>query len=409
MSLKPIKPLKFRPGKNMIFGLLLALMPIVQPIKSALPVTMSMAIIIILLVYTLAAIFKHGRVSLSGSLFIWMFFLYRIFNHGTSAEELGTSLFVILFSLALLNGIFDTRPFFDCISFISCLAAVMIIIQSFCHYIFGFHICLLRPDLLRDGISSSAYFAQITAQLTTGMSGGIYRPSAFFIEPSAYSLYFIPALCRLIFAADDRNSSRWQAILISLGAVFSTSGIGIAVTAALWGFYALRSNLHNGKINVSRLTILAGVLIITVIIALRFQIVRQSLARIFSAADTSGYSAVQGRLGGGLIYLSRMDASTLCFGSALSADELDIYVSGIFLIILSEGIFGALLYAAMMLAIFIKAEDEYKVIAAVAIVLVVFAGLYHIHYITYYFAAILPGCSVRRKSKCILPDVKIKW
>ena len=94
-----------------IFAFLYAIIVIVQPLRSFLPVTLSMAIIIVSVPYLLFLLLTRKN-KFKNIAFVTLYAVYRIINHGTSVEELITMLFLILLATILNNNRFDFDSFF---------------------------------------------------------------------------------------------------------------------------------------------------------------------------------------------------------------------------------------------------------------------------------------------------------
>ena len=74
----------------------------------------------------------------------------------------------------------------------------------------------------------------------------MYRPPSIFLEPSHASYFMVPYLCYVLFcksSSDDMiNKKRFrEALFVTLGILFTTSGQGLTVLAACWGIWFLRS------------------------------------------------------------------------------------------------------------------------------------------------------------------------
>ena len=366
--------------------LLMALLPIIQPIKTFLPITWSMTAIIVSLPFIILNLnFRKIRVGLP-QILLFVFCAYRVINHGTTVGELGVSVFFVLFAILCADGQFDDDYFFRTTVNVSCVAAVILLLQYLVHITTGRHLIAFPPSLLRKGLEN------YEALIRTGVSFGMYRPSAFFLEPSAFGQYAIPALCFLLFSDEIDSKNRSLAALFSVGVVLSTSGIGIAMAVGIWGLYIWKTSVSNRKVKIIRLICIVLAAAVGLAFAIRLPVIQNSIARIFTAIGGESYSALQGRLGGGSYYLSQMSRDELAFGSGDTIQEqLTMYASSFYIIILSEGIVGIALFFIMLLSLFFKTEGKYRLVTFCMIILTFFTGIYNPQILAFYFAAVLPG------------------
>ena len=166
-------------------------------------------------------------------------------------------------------------------------AGIGIILQGICYYLFGFHLQLVATELLLEESHAWVRLAETGIIGVTGYASAFYRPSAFFLEPSHMFLYFVPSLFLLLLTPDMNWLKRISAVILSVGLVLSTSGMGIAVVVGAW---LLHLGFGNGKTNLLRfkhlfnkrniLRCIAFVLIF-VVIALSLPFLRYSILRIF--------------------------------------------------------------------------------------------------------------------------------
>ena len=358
------RPCKYN-GLDKLFAFLLAVIVIVQPLRSFLPVTLSMAIIIASIPYMFFSCLGRRRLSLKGTAFVAIYAIYRIVNHGTSIEECITMLFLILLAVFLSNNWFDFDDFFKWTVRISCFASVCLILQNLFHMMVNVHIPFLTMGILRDGMS------RYETLVSTGITSGAYRPSAFFLEPSAFTQYAYPILVYLLFKKSSKRNI-WCAALISVGIIASTSGMGIMLSAGLWGLFLLYNSLGTGKIKAKWL----AVSIVAVLAVLSAYIVspqlQYSVQRIFIRIDGQN-SAIQGRLGGGQYYISLLDQSEILWGTGNPGNELRLYVSGVYRLIYTDGIICLVLFLLMFAVQAIRRKGFDRLLPCIVIVMTVFS------------------------------------
>lgn len=318
-----------------IFAFLYAIIVIVQPLRSFLPVTLSMAIIIVSVPYLLFLLLTRKN-KFKNIAFVTLYAVYRIINHGTSVEELITMLFLILLATILNNNRFDFDSFFKWTVRICCLASACVILQVVMYYIANVHISFLHVGILREDLSNYERL------ISTGMTSNAYRPSAFFLEPSAFTQYAYPVLFYLIFKDGSRESIKY-AFFISLGIIASTSGMGIMLTILLWGVYLFYNCFRDGKLNRKWFGLLCLAIVACMIAYFASLQLQYSVQRIFQG-DGVGNSAIQGRLEGGQYYVSQLNRSEFIFGTGDTGAELTLYMSGVYHLVYTDGILCAALF-----------------------------------------------------------------
>lgn len=351
-------------GIDRLFAFLFAIIVIVQPLRSFLPVTLSMAIIIASIPYMFFCLSRRW-LNFKNVVVVAMYAIFRIVNHGTSIEEFITMLFLILIVIFLGNNWFDFKDFFKWTVRISCIAAVCVILQNLMYMTVNIHIPFLNVGMLRDGISGYEKL------MSTGMSSGAYRPSAFFLEPSAFTQYAYPIMVYLLFKSGSKRSIK-RAVLISIGIVASTSGMGIMLTLGLWGLFLFYNSFGAGKIKKKWVCLLVTVVLGMIIVYILSPQLQYSVQRIFTRMG-GHTSAIQGRLGGGQYYISLLEKSEMLLGTGDSGAELTIYMSGIYHLIYTDGIICLVLFMLMFAVQAIRRKGFDRIMPCILIVMTVFS------------------------------------
>lgn len=88
---------------------------------------------------------------------------------------------------------------------------------------------------------------------------GLFRPSSFFLEPAHHCQYCILGLCCTLF---DRKAINRKSIIISVGIILTTSGMGIIAMVVLW---TLRFLLGLKKITYRKFLAIGGLLLIAIL------------------------------------------------------------------------------------------------------------------------------------------------
>lgn len=376
-----------------VIAVLIALLPVIQPLKTPFSVSLSMALLIVMTPLVALRCFKLKSVTYRGLVFVFVFCIFRIVNHGTQVEELLSMLFVMLLSVVLLSNGIALQTYKKTVIFISMLCSVAVIIQFITYYLSGIHIAFLRAEMLRDNLVAS-----YSKQLSTGISTGMYRPSGFLAEPAALSIFALPGLIMLLFENQQVSRKSWRrVIVISAGIVLSTSGMGMALVAGLIVLYVLRRSYKSGRLNRKWTFRLLGIVILGCIAAVAIPQIRNAIIRIFSGFGDNQYSAIRGRMGGGSYYVSLLSGRELLLGSESGIENMTMYLSGIFYIICSEGIVGLILYVCIFMSVALKTKGSVRLLAFLSVLLLLISNLYLIHYMVFYFTPLLGGMGISLK------------
>lgn len=383
-----------------IYAFLYAIILIVQPIRSFLPVTLSMAIIIVSLPYMVFLLLK-GKFKTNNIFFVALYAFYRIINHGTSVEEFIAMAFLVLFVLVLSNDLFDFEYFFKWTLRISRLAAACVIIQVIVHLITNIHIPLSYAGLLRDDLINYERL------ITTGMTDTGYRPSAFFLEPSAFTQYAYPVLFYLLFK-DESSKGKKTALFISLGIIVCTSGMGIGLTVMMWGLYLFYNSFHNAKINKKWFGLFCMAIMACLVAYMISPQLQYSIQRIFTGIGSSN-SAIQGRLGGGQYYISLFNQEQLLFGIGDVGENLTMYMSGIYRLIYVDGIISVILFFLMFITQAITKKGFDRMLPVIVILLTIFSDVTLIHNLTYIMIYVFGMGNNVNANELIRTRIKIKF
>ena len=164
--------------------------------------------------------------------------VYLVFNSlvETGVRELGIFMIGLLPTLWLYDqDLVDVSTLKKAISVIAAVSAIVVIMQSIAYYLFGIvsdnRVLLPFASMLED----KYYFE------TSMFQGSLFRPSGFFLEPSHFIQYSVAAIACLQFDEDNLNGAKISklAILISIGCILTTSGMGIVLVPCIWAYFAV--------------------------------------------------------------------------------------------------------------------------------------------------------------------------
>lgn len=325
--------------------LLLALCPILQHYKG-LFVNAAVTTLVLVAPYTITRIVAKQTIVLDDVAFVFpliLYYFYRVFDHGTNIVEIGQAILISMFVISISSSCFDSKFFIRIITIISVLASICIILQYICYYIFHFHLQLVPTSLLSQKSNQWVLIAETGRASVTGRISRFYRPSAFFLEPSHMFIYMFTPLIFNLFSA--KHSSKYIALLISVGMVLSTSGMGIIATIGIWIVYWGRVDNKVERVSVlqllkyKRLFSLLFLLLVFVLMYLQIPFFRSSLQRI-TGSGNNYTNAITGRIKSGNSLIRQMKGIGLIFGVSDNLKGIEFNMSGFNSTMYRYGIIG---------------------------------------------------------------------
>lgn len=272
-----------------------------------------------------------------------LFELYTAVDHSISADRLLYVVFMILIFLFIAKGCVNTVYFLKYALNIICLAAIILVVQYVSYYLLHHEIDLRPLNLL---VNQDSIWIQ---HLDSANADMLYRPSAFFLEPSHLFLYSFPVLCILLLSPNMTKWRKKKAILITLALLLSTSGFSIVLCVGLWSLYLLvykksdsaghisYRNIFSGR----NIAILVALIVLLIISYFYIPVFQRSVNRIFT--DTEGTNAIDGRVRLALNYVSTISGQTVLFGTANISSDLEFNLSGFFATYINWGVIGLVL------------------------------------------------------------------
>lgn len=323
--------------------------------------------------------------------FVYYIMIELVLEHGiiTSISYILTVPFVLVvciigsvyyLSIVRLRKIIET---------VSIVAAILVIIQSIIYYTLGYHNSIIPLSIMRPDI-----IANYSAVFQTSISFGLYRPSAFFIEPAYMAQYSIVGFASVLFPKDSKRIEKWKAIILALGIALCTSGMGLALVVGIFGLrLVITSSDKKMWIKVVSRSLLAISLICILILFLsQFPVINQSIERIFGSS--SGYNAVDGRFSKTYQFTS-LPSINMWFGLGESATPR-YYLTGAFNAMYRIGIVGFILLIIILIRA-LKTSDLFgKIVAVSFMCLLIVANIYDIVYITFYMVLICTSIPTER-------------
>lgn len=368
------------------YALFISVLPVLMMYKVPLAgIGVSTAMIIISFFYAAAVIFYDilkNQWKLRIAKIVIPFVLYLVYvvikSAGDTVNMIQTML-IIIHIVAFSTGAVNIECLKRNIIRIALLAAVLTMIQTVLHYLLGVHLPCIAPNFCLDSLQYYRSFILTGFQETSSL----YRPSAFFLEPSHLTQYSFVALLLCLFHGKKQYAA---AVCISLGMVATTSGMGIMLVGGIWCLSVwdmIRKSEASGRM-IKFSGCLLGMLT-AVCILYQFEFFRSALQRIFSPVQysQSNYNAIWGRTLHWNTYISPMGGKDLLLGYGY-IHLPDIYFTGLMELIYCSGILGIILYYFAMIKTAICYRGIPRLVAGILCGLMLVANSTSIIWMTYY-------------------------
>lgn len=383
---------------------LLALSPILQHYKGII-YNAGITALAILLPYLIIKIFITRKLQDYPSTYpvLWfvVYYLYRIVDHGTNLFDLSQNIVPLILIVVFAMGGIDLKYFRKITLMIALSASIMIVFQSFFFYVLGFHLQLVPTDLLLPQSEQWVLGAQTGLAGITGKIGNLYRPSAFFLEPSHMFLYLFPHLLLSLFSRNTVPRKNIIALLITIGLLLSTSGMAIGVLFGAWFVYFILYNKRTHKISIKTVLITKNIInfivLIVLLIVLYFNVpfIQASISRIITGSAGS-VSAISGRTTRGVALIRNLAGAEFWFGVSDNIVGINFNLSGLVATMYKYGIIGVVLSYMFFFQVLRKLDIPYVLMSGVIIVISLFSA--HTHgtfYMLYYVCLLMGGYQTR--------------
>ena len=335
------KPLASQAKRNNWYAYLITILPVMMMYKiPILNIGVSTFFALLTALYLGLLLLQRGnriRWRIVGP--ITLYLLWTVIRSGGSVNGMLLNVAVIIHLMAISTGILNISTVKKATIFITTLGATLIIMQTVFHYLLGIHIPMVALDLCLDSMK------QYTQSLTTGFSGmsTLYRPSAFFLEPSHFAQYAILAITFCLL--QDRPLYK-KALLITFGVLLTTSGMGVVLVALTWcwhGLHVLRNSTASKK--VTRTFSMAIIACVVIMVLMQIPLFQNTIARFLVPKEFSqdGYNAIWGRTLFWDSFIKPLSGMDLFIGkSAVSRPE--VYFTGLMDMLYCYGIIGTVLF-----------------------------------------------------------------
>lgn len=387
-----------------ICAVLLALCPILQhyegPVYNA-ALTVLVVMVPYLLIRMLKKVLRLNLTGLSLGAATIVYFVYRVIDHGTSVTEIGQSGVFVIFMAAMVMGCIDVGFMVKTAAGISAMASLCLLVQYICFYLFGFHLQLVPTSLLLPMAEQWKLGAQTGLVAITGRVSSFYRPSAFFLEPSHIFQYMFPYLVLALFCEGlDKKRLALDAVF-TMGLVLSTSGMGIAAAAGIWGLFLILQG-KDGTFSIKNVVrprnlALEAALLVVLALAVAFvPTIRRTVTRIFTSG--TGISAISGRVSKAFALLSELTARQWVFGVMDTTHSITFNMPGFVAALYRHGLIGLVLSYEFYVKSLFRLKLPFVIVGGLVIVVSFFSA--HTHStvgMLYYFLILTCGYRMLEK------------
>lgn len=240
-----------------------------------------------------------------------------------------------------------------CVSKLMSVVRVVVIAASF--FLLVQRIAFLGGIAIPNPLSafsvSDLYYTDV---YTMGVGFGLFRPSAFFLEPSHMTYYLLPYIMWILFGGGFiRRSDMLVALLASVAVLFTGSGMGFVLVFGVWILFGLKK--------AQRQVLYIGILLaiaLSFIALLQTEFFQLVVSRFATDDFTSGV-AIEARAGLGMEYFINKPVVSQLFGSGYGNTTTDTYYNGLTFILNSLGVVG-LLVIAVAFALCFRAGTGFK-------------------------------------------------
>ena len=361
--------------------ILLALCPILQHYKG-LFANAAVTVLLIVTPYALIRVLKKRYISFS-DLFIVLplivFYAYKVVDHGTTMVEFGQAVVFSILVISIACGCFNTQYFIKIITIISIIACICLVLQYVFYYVFDYHIQFVPTSLFLERSNQWTLLAETGRYSVTGNKTSFYRPSAFFLEPSHMFTYMFMPLALIVLSNDNCRHRKWVAILLSLGMILCTSGMGILTTIGIWIVYL---GMKDGVFSILNYFYPYSLFIILIFVgAVAFcffevDFFQRALLRIFTSS--SDYTnAISGRVSAGNSLIKQISGAQLLVGVEDGLSGIDFPMSSFSETMYKYGIIGIIISYLFYVQGLFKLKGSFFWIALVVIVLSFFSAHTH--------------------------------
>ena len=364
------------------YAFFLAILPLVMMYKvPGIGFGLATTLIAVGMVYAGAVIIcRYKSIRFKMLLPIILYFIY-VMSKSTGLNML-LSLSILVHLMAIATGAIHSESLRRYIECISVIASTALILQVLIHFLTGFHVPLISAANILDELEKS-----IPAIKTGYGLEALYRPSAFFLEPAQFTQYCIIGLGSVLFR--DQLDIK-KALFISIGILFTTSGMGFVLVFAMWGWWYIT---HESKVSISKIMVrILGALLLVLVLLLvlsRIPYFNNIISRFLVPESESGsYNAVHGRLFWWDTFFGGLSIKDLFWGYGY-ASLPENYFTGFMTVLYAYGVVGFALLAFVLVKMIFKSNKLSRTFAGIYLGLLFIANLTGFINVIFYFGIII--------------------
>ena len=212
---------------------------------------------------------------------------------------------------------------------------------------------------------------------------GLFRPSAFFLEPAHYAQFATIGLASALFNNNKPNIKK--VAFICLGIVLTGSGIGLIMILALLFFYILFNKHFKGIKKIILVVVSLGLSIAIFAFLLRFSFFQEAVARIIG--DYSYGNAIWGRTARFEDIIKPMQGIEAMFGNGSGARPDNVFFTGFMEIIYCYGYIGLIVLLLFLLCLLLKQNTIFGVCAIFVFIGLLFSSdIFSFIFLCFYFS-----------------------
>lgn len=374
------------------YAVLISILPVVMHYKVPIVnVGISTVLVAVSMIYAgLVIISKINKIKIKLILPLYCCLFWMIIKSEGDFQSILLCISIIIHLSAISTGVVDCFTLKRWILVISCMASIFVIIQQIVHILFSIHLPMIAYNYVLDNMQVSYSNIILTGYPLNDIS---YRPSAFFLEPAHFAQYCFIGMSILLL--DKDLFSIPKAILISIGIICTTSGMGIGMICSVWGYYCFTVlNKSSLSMRIKRLLIYSFLFIILVFISLQIPIVKFTISRIITK-DNMEYNAISGRLFWWNTYIANLSGENLISGLGIS-NTPQVYFTGIMELIYCYGIIGLFFFYLIICKFCFVRNKEVRFYSLMMGILMIFANLVGFISFIFYFGVMTSIVSKKR-------------
>lgn len=394
-----------------IYTIIIVLLPLVDlfPSKLFSSFTLSMSLLVILSLVGIAkCILSKKSISLKKTdIFLVVFLIYISLTNiisntlfPTVSETTGyfstfsTVYFILVFVCVLNYHFWEDELARNILIVVGVFASVLVILQSVVYYGRGTYLKVIPIEYMTESIQKQ-YFRLFT----NSMEGGLFRPCAFFLEPSYYCEYVVFGLACCLVNAKNSKKNHWYYLsgIFSLGMFLTTSGLGIFCVIALWGVYLLSLLKENNKLSRANFAFFSIGLIVVIVFIANSDILGSAVNRFFSIQE--GFHHV-GRVQG-YSYFDNLTFWEKITGIGYGREPEKVYFTNWICFLIRIGYIGIVTYFATLLSWRKNWDLLSKLFVVAYIVIFITAGTYSFFNFVF-FLSLIQSSKFRKKLESLI-------